>query len=111
MPTLRIPASAANSWLPAWEPALTATFCASRIPLPRRSPPSPEPVCSVVVATARCGREVGDDAEGVALEQLDLLAEVLGRRARGVVQRAHDHDAGDLADQRAHVADVRQRRA
>src|ERR671920_1953828 len=109
MPTLSTPARAANSWAAACDAELTATFWERRIPLPFGWPSSTG-VGSVVVATARCGREVGHDAEGVALEQLDLLAEVLGRRARRVVQRAHDDHAGDLADERPHVGDVRQRR-
>src|SRR6478735_8163318 len=111
MPTLRIPARAANSWLAACDAELTATFWARPMPRPRRSPSSTAGCGSVVVATARCGREVGDDAEGVACEQLDLLAEVLRSRSRRVVQRAHDDDAGDLAHERPHVADVRQRGA
>src|SRR5680860_1615421 len=108
MPTLSTPARAANSWLAACDAELTATFWARRMPLPRGSPSSTVVFGSVVVATARRRREVGDDSQCVALEQLDLLAEVLGRRARRVVQRAHDDDAGDLADERAHVADVGQ---
>src|SRR3712207_4587669 len=112
MPTDRTPASAENSWAPAWEAELTATFCASLIPPPPRRPPlSSVWRGSVVVATARRRREVRHDAEGVALEQLDLLAEVHRRRARRVVQRAHDDDAGDLADERPHVAHVRERGA
>src|SRR5918997_6558357 len=104
MPTLSTPARAANIWAAACDAELTATFWERRMPRPFGSPSSTG-VGSVVVATARRGREVGHDAQGVALEQLDLLAEVLGRRARGVVQRAHDDDAGDFADQGAHVAD------
>src|SRR5687768_8329120 len=111
MPTLRIPARAAKSWLAACDAELTATFWARPMPRPRRSPSSPGGLGSVVVATARRRGEVRHDAEGIALEQLDLLAEVLSGRPRGVVQGADDDDAGDLADERPHVADVRQRRA
>src|SRR4051812_48603311 len=105
MPTLSTPASAVRICASACDAEFSATFCASRMPVRPRSG-SAAGEGSVVVAIAGGGGEVGDDAEGVAFEELELFAEVLGGGAGGVVEGADDDDAGDFADEGADVGDV-----